>query len=370
MFTLYKKDARGQIRVWTAYADGNAVVTEHGLLGGILQESRKYCEQKNVGKSNETDTYEQAELEVESEVRERLRKGYAYRIEDLNENRISPMLAKVLGGREESRLIYPVDTQPKLDGHRALTWKDEDDLSFKTRGNKDHDIPHIAEILQEFLLPDIGGILDGEIYRHGLPFQTISSLIKRNREDSKLLRYFIYDYIPRTGRRQNTPWLKRKMLLQRWHNTLPAECKTVIRLTPTKTVLNSDELRAEQAKWVGKNYEGLMVRTHEGIYRAGARSAELLKLKEFDDKEFIVVDVVDGRGAFEGQGVLVLALDVKSEKATFEAVPATTVENRIHIFNNKKRVIGKRVTVKFFGRTEAGVPRIATVHGDSVMKLF
>ena len=64
--TLYGKDSKGNLRVWTIKIEGNAVTVEHGREDGKLTSKTYYTKGKNLGRSNETTPEEQAELEAQA----------------------------------------------------------------------------------------------------------------------------------------------------------------------------------------------------------------------------------------------------------------------------------------------------------------
>ena len=66
MKTLYGKDSKGELRVWSIYTEGAEVIVKHGKLGGKVQEKRYTAETKNQGKANETTPEQQAILEAEA----------------------------------------------------------------------------------------------------------------------------------------------------------------------------------------------------------------------------------------------------------------------------------------------------------------
>lgn len=84
-YTLFTRDAKS-VRVWSVTINevidelGGSFATvliQHGIFGNTLQKRRYHVtEGKNIGKSNATTPYEQAVLDIESEVREKRNKGY------------------------------------------------------------------------------------------------------------------------------------------------------------------------------------------------------------------------------------------------------------------------------------------------------
>ena len=74
---IYKKDSSGNIRYLSISTEGNLVVQESGIVGTNSPVFNKSaCEAKNVGKANSTTPAEQAVLEANSKITEKMRLGY------------------------------------------------------------------------------------------------------------------------------------------------------------------------------------------------------------------------------------------------------------------------------------------------------
>ena len=109
---------------------------------------------------------------------------------------------------------------------------------------------------------------------------------------------------------------------------------------------------------VEKGYEGAIIRPKAGKYEYGFRSNTLLKVKTFSDAEFEVVNVIEGKGKFEGKACFICKNDLTD--STLVCTIATTMEEKAQQFQNKEKYIGKKLTVKFFGRTDEQIPRFPT----------
>ena len=76
MNTLYSKDSKGELRVWSIYTEGAEVIVKHGKLGGKIQEKRYTAEGKNCGKVNETTPEQQVIIEADAKYVKQLKSGY------------------------------------------------------------------------------------------------------------------------------------------------------------------------------------------------------------------------------------------------------------------------------------------------------
>ena len=77
-------------------------------------------------------------------------------------------------------------------------------------------------------------------------------------------------------------------------------------------------------------------------------------MKKFEDKEFLIEDVVEATGRDAGTGIFVLRAD---NGELFKAKPQGTHETREGYLQNKDILVGKRCTVKFQGLSDDGIPR-------------
>ena len=120
MRSLYGKDSKGALRVWSIYTEGPEVVVKHGKLDGKIQEKRYIAEGKNVGKANETTPEQQAVLEAEAKYVKQLKSGYFHDKDDaLGFVEFTPMKCHAFN-TYSSKLIYPCNAGVKLDGMRLM----------------------------------------------------------------------------------------------------------------------------------------------------------------------------------------------------------------------------------------------------------
>jgi DNA ligase-1 len=107
------------------------------------------------------------------------------------------------------------------------------------------------------------------------------------------------------------------------------------------------------ATYVAEGFEGIMLRNKTGLYK-NSRSADLQKYKEFFDDEYEVVNYKEGEGLEEG---CVLWVCKTPEGKLFSCRPRGTREDRVELFKNGDKYIGKKLTVRFQEKTTDGLPR-------------
>ena len=351
MITLYKKHVSGQLGTWRVWVEGDVIHYDHSIVeGGATPENTERVTTNQSGRSLD----EQIILRVESMISKRLDRGYKRTREEAiqgSSNQLGlprPMLAKKLAdirSFDESRAYI----QYKLDGHRCLITKCEGELIAYTRqGKLITSISHILDELRDIIPED--ATWDGELYTHGHNLQKISSLIKREQPDSKLLRFVVYDQMSPES------FMKRYMdIYDRLSVTSMVEAGPVKVLT---TLDYKDSSNAQRVFRMARDsgYEGLIIRIDDKGYEAGARSSSLIKMKEFFDDEFEVLDVVPSK---DGWGICVC----KIGDNVFRTSAPGTVAEKFEVMTNKQTYIGKMLTVSFADYTDDGLPFQPTAVG-------
>jgi hypothetical protein len=381
---LFSKDAKGKILVWQACIKTENGITKiyrkYGCIDGKLQENSRKVLINQSGRS----ISEQSTLELDSEINKKRLKGYT---EDLNavNDIIKPMLANIYDpDRVEN---WPVLVQAKLDGIRCFSMIDaEGNIILKTRENK--------EIFQEFkdiraqlkllfaYLPNVK-FLDGELYYED--FFLLSGIVKRldRHEKADVVKYYIFDFIEKdddekTKKSEESGGIlqkqieKNQTLLCKKNTRLVYEQRykilheafskfysidfkksntaqeRKIRLLKCFSCSNDEEVKSYFNEFRKKGHEGAIIRNPNAVYKT-TRCNDLMKLKEFQDKEFKIIDVVSGRGKDEGLAIFI----VEDEEGNRISVrPKERTEQRREWFLNKEGILNKKCTVRYFKKRE------------------
>lgn len=361
--TLFKKSSQGKIEQWTIEVDANStfspavIKTTYGEVGGKMQETTDTIKEgKNVGKKNETTPLTQAIAEAQSKWEKKCKSGYVDSIakaevgdldETFVEGGIVPMLAHSYD-KSGHKIVFPAAVQPKLDGIRCIAIKSGPSVTLWTRTRKPiNSCPHIVEAIKENFSGDL--VLDGELYNHDYKkdFEKIVSAVRKDEptEESKLVQYHIYDQV------LGGPFKLRYTYLGLDFDHESEHLKLVL----TDEISDETLVPATAAKFIAEGYEGAMLRNLHSPYE-NKRSYHLQKVKEFEDAEFEIVGVEEGRGKLQG---LVGAFVCKTaDGKEFKAKPAGDQEATKAYIQNPESVIGRLLTVQFQGLTGAnGVPR-------------
>jgi DNA ligase-1 len=357
--TLYEYDNNNRLRIWYMEQENDNYRTVSGLQNGEKVISAwKVAKPKNIGRANATTGEEQAKSEIESQYTKRIKRGYSETIPDINAKPrfFDPMLACKY---EDQKILFPVYSQPKLDGYRCLVKAD----GMWSRG---HDqivsSPHIFEELKPIFThhPDV--VFDGELYNHEFKadFNKLSSLISKKvninpitlAEAASLVEYHIYDVY--FGSDEN--FSLRSTALNLMFSRTDIQWNKIKNVS-TEKVETQDRLDELYALYLEDGYEGQMVRIND-IYEK-KRSKFLIKRKNFEDDEFIVLDIQEGQGNWAGKAKRVV-LQLKNGN-TCESGIRGTQTYLAQVLINKDQYIGKPAKTRFQNYTPDGKLRMPVV---------
>ena len=349
--TLYKRTVNGKISEYTIEVKNNCFRTISGYTDGVKTTSEwTCCEAKNVGKKNATTSEEQATSEAKAMHRKRIELGSFENIKDIDKPvHFKPMLAHDYNDYKD-KITYPIYSQPKLDGVRCIV---KSDGMWSRNGKQIISAPHIFESLKSLFENDPHLILDGELYTDKLSvgFNEIISCVRKTKPtkddlktSAECIQYHIYD-IPSVD---NT-FIKRFRALNK---LLLPECCIIVK---TDQIDTDNDLSAYYFDYMSDGYEGQILRTDS--HYENKRSKGLLKYKTFEDAEFEIKGIEEGKGKLAG----------KVGKLQFEinGKPFDSAVNGDHEYLEQLfitgNLIGKKATVKYFELTEDGIPRFPKV---------
>lgn len=404
---LYGKDRKGNTLIWQVSAKGDCTVTEYGRLGGKLIRSIDRVRSTNVGRANQREGESQAQAEAKSAWDKKRKLGYFETIEAADTTTVYlPMLAQPLSHEVKTASGYQVvkhtvpDTftvQRKLNGLRCLSFNapagsalavnlGADGIVMRSREGEDWDtLGHIANELKRFSHSE--EIMDGEIYQHGVPLQTLNSYVKRWQMETAYLQYHIYD-LPSE---QHT-WAERKAKLREkyieyvyrswdarfpdlappgeflsWTDDIdqnplpPFVAQLPIQYVRSYTVNTEDAARNLEQLFVSEGYEGAILRREDRPYEFGlVRPDSMLKLKSFQDADFEILDV-KGREIIDETGSywIVDKFVFRNNRGnnSFESVPRGSMLLRRQWWDERETLRGRFGVVRFLERSNDGIPQ-------------
>ena len=406
--------AETQIEIKGEYLNDDHVMND-GILSQVWSETgvvdmkisrhaANYPKIKNKGRANERGVFHTALVFSRSKYLKKIDEGYRIKANigktiKVKEKMYKPMLALKYEDFE-NKIKYPVYIQPKLDGVRwviflNLKGLDLDDVTYEnviiySRQQKEYPYNKHNNNIRKALLRSLKNYydiekkeslyLDGESYGHGTSLQDINSVSKaskgkskKNKKDIKIIKFHFYDaFYPSFKDEQ---FLERYEILEEAYGGMNDDEKKYVELVDTLFVETKKEQTNLFRQYTAKKYEGIMIRSPEGVYKkhltsksSALRSKQLLKRKKVMQDEFEVVGYTEGtRGKDVGAIIWVCLAGEK----TFNVTPTgdwATHKERYRIFaecekNNGQGFIdkyqGRMLTVEYRSMSKDGVPQHA-----------
>ena len=359
---LYSLNSNGSIQRWTISVEDNRIIKEYGQIGGKMQSVTDIIRDgKNIGKSNETTSKEQAIAEATAQWEKKLKSGYAKTQKDAKAGvvdtkfvtgGIEPMLAHKFRDHA-NKIIYPCYAQPKLDGIRCIAIIENGVATLWTRTRKPiTGVPHIIRAIEKQFpncVPHCVGkyriVLDGELYNHAYKnrFEEIVSFVKQvtPKAGHEVVEYHIYDMVNDFEFHERTDTINN------------AELQAPLIAVKTTSILNVDQLTEQLGSDRFDGYEGTMVRNADSEYEH-KRSYNLQKIKEFEDAEFKITGVKSGRGRMVDCAIFTCTT---KNGDLFDCKMEGSLDVLKDILKNSRSVIGKMLTVRYQGLTNGNLPR-------------
>lgn len=383
---LYKIDSNGKLRVWWMERQEHRHRVMSGIDGGAITETGwTTCASKGKGKALTTPE-EQAQKEVEAEYKHNLKRDYFETPEEAAGPKrfYPPMLAqrwkdttwekwtarlKKAGWTPKFEGDTGVYFQPKLDGYRSINQSPANGSMTSREGQPIPTAAHVAAAMAAFFDDEPDGILDGELYNHLLrdDFEKIGSLLKKTKditpehlaEVQSKVQLHLYDY-PSLG---HLPFSERSAALKAKLATIGLWGDVLV-CVPTTPVRDEDHMLELFREARDAGHEGGIARL-DLPYEEGKRSWTCIKIKEMDDDEFDIVEIIEGNGNYAGYAKSVKCWRKDADRSagptkenTFEAgiEGGMIPELEIATILAKGYVI---VGLEFFGYTKGGtgVPR-------------
>jgi len=344
MKELYKRSTTGKISTWRIETEANKFRTISGFSDGLKITSEwTVCEAKSYCTAEE-----QAQKQAKALHKKKIDLGAFENIDDIDKPVFfKPMLAHDFNDYK-SKIKYPVASQPKLDGVRAIV----QESGTTSRNGKDLvSAPHIHDALKPLFekYPDL--VFDGELYAHksdGIDFNKIISCVRKTKptqadldESKQNIQYWIYDLPSQVGSFE-----------ERFKALCDLDLPSCCRIVSTDQVHTMEYIMKMYKEYMEDGYEGQIIRILDSEYE-NKRSKSLLKHKTFFDQEFTILGVNEGIGKLTGKvGTLMFEIDGK---------PFNAAVNGDHEYLEKLfksgTLIGKQATVKYFELTTDGIPR-------------
>ena len=257
---------------------------------------------------------------------------------------------------EESRLYKwepPVIVQPKLDGVRCRAIPSELGWTMVSSENKVIDsVPHILNELN-YIPRHYHMELDGELYNHELPFESITSITSRStnlHENFTQVQFHAFDIVSeQLPQHQRLPILKSLFRSQVFNYLKMVDCRIAFSI---------DEIMELHEEYMAAGYEGIVVREKNGHY-VRKRSTSVMKFKPTKADWYKITgykEEIDKHGNPKGR---VGALLCEGDDGTpFSVGSGLSDQMRVFLWENPQALEENYVKVQYQHLTKGkGAPR-------------
>jgi DNA ligase-1 len=261
----------------------------------------------------------------------------------------------------------------KLDGVRCLTIvRDGTVRCFSRNGKEFETLGVVKEEIRRLGITDC--VLDGEICvmkEDGSDdFQGILKEIQRKDHTIKLPRYWVFDILTLEEFDSGTG----TVALSERRVRKSFDSKILVTL-PQSILKSAEELVYFRNTAKEKGWEGLIARRDVGY--EGDRTKNMLKLKEFFDAEYRVVEAIMGAQRViveerEVEEIVLSAVIVEHKGNRVQVGSGFNMDERRRYFKNPEKIVGKIINVQYFestvdqhGSYSLRFPVFKGVYGDS-----
>ncbi len=299
---------------------------------------------------------QQVKLQFDSLVNKNKDKGYKETEEEAKNNKGTdasgvpkPMLA--LDPKKQDASFWTKNkwyVSRKLDGVRCLIGKIDGEVLAISRMGKDYSVSArfiIEDLVDTLAIMADGEFLDGELYVHEKSLQNISGLTRDQKptDEHRMLQYHVYDVVAEGNVEFRIKGLSEYIRRSKRENNR-------IHMVVHHVVETHEEIKRLHDQFVQEGYEGAIARNAESEYLVGGRDKRMVKIKEFQDGEYVILGHKEGK---RGLVDLVYVMDLGNGN-TFDAKPMGVEGCELKTVPQK--FVGKKANIRYFQLTDAGVP--------------
>ena len=272
---------------------------------------------------------------------------------------------KNLSDVPSSKLTWPMMMTEKIDGVYCIVIKYNDDVGiFSRTGERYTSMKHIESVMMRNL--DEGEVVIFEAYEPGKPQNIISGHCRDTKNQWTSIIPYCHQY------------MKLSEFIEGVGTTTAAESYEILGRIVWNTFMQRIEswnmYSLEQTMgfvreiWA-KGGEGVVLRNPQGIFRAGKKTNDMIRIKRKITYDLEVLDVIEGRPGTKYVGMVgKLVLKFKDGK-TVKVGSGLSDKQRSEWWNNRSLIIGKVVEVEAMKDSSKGVlrePRYLAIRHDKV----
>ncbi|OZJ06361.1 hypothetical protein BZG36_00760, partial [Bifiguratus adelaidae] len=288
-------------------------------------------------------------------------------------------------GRSEAQLQSGAwYASEKMDGVRCLTVVKRGDpmqITFYSRTGRPfltlrHLHDHLLAMMPSLPHPyEDGFVLDGELLAAPLGQHSFTETMQQIRRltDMPTPHYYVFDIVPFADFVQGHSALR---LTERW-KTLELFAPTissgaVLQVVPQRLMRNMDDVTQMEKKALEAGWEGIILR--RDVPYVGKRTTDLLKLKQWKDDEYKVIDTEVGHMRLPSgkEQDLLLAVTVLHKGHPVSIGSGFSLEQRERYARDPNLILGKEITVRYFeeskskGKASLRFPSVKMVYEEGV----
>lgn len=231
---------------------------------------------------------------------------------------------------------------PKLDGIRATYHKG---IGLKTRQNKiicgfENTIEKEAEKICK--LANIN-FIDGELFSSELTFDEIQGAVCRNvnidLNEKKKIKFKVFAIC--INFKEKGIFKTTKEMVGKINEIFENKFDYIEKVD--QKLISLDEVASNHDLLVEQGYEGSMLRSTKVSY-SFKRDNNLLKLKNFEEDDFEIIDYYEGKGQLLGS---LGGIKVKKDNIISEVGSGFDIETRKKLWKDKESLIGKIVEIRY-----------------------
>ena len=293
----------------------------------------------------------------------------------VSDNAIAKVECALAYNLDKVKNVNPIDgtyfASRKLDGVRCITIVDTEAQTvtpLSRQGKAFTTLDHLTAPLLEMCNEYIGKfVFDGELCAVDADgnedFSKAVQKVTKKGVQATDIKYCIFDMIPyevylaeEDNRGVSFPFSERyKRLAELYYgHTYDSDIVSCITILEQERILEQTQFDAWTQKVADFGWEGFMLR--KDVNYKGGRTKDLIKVKKFQDSEYVVEDVINGTAVYNEGGMkeydIVSALVIRHKDNVVKVGSGLSKEQRLAWFKDRSLIIGKTITVQYFEETQ------------------
>ena len=304
------------------------------------------------------------------------------------------MLAQPMNEKTLKNIKFPAISQLKADGMRCITFITSNNVRMFSRNGTEiiceplkNTLMTIGQIEENLLSDNVTLMLDGELicYKDNklLDRKTSNGICNKvlkgtaNENELNLIQMQLWDVVKVDSNTfnplENRPYEKR---LEDLYSILNTNSYSKLEVIPTEVVNSMEEALEHFQKMLSQGLEGTILKNQDAKW-SNTRSKDLVKLKEENTIDLLVVDIEEGSGDFEG-GLGAIICETSDKKLRVRVGTGFSFEDRgfVNDLSNGKKVVKQiksleEVSKNYLGKiVEVKYNQIIKSKGKDEMSLF